>query len=293
MTPAVSDPPAAALAPGAPATPPMRYYGPTAGWRLIDVGELWRHRELLVLLAAREVKVKYRQAVVGLAWVVIQPLSTALVYVVLFGLLGKTPDNGRVAYGVFLLPGVLVWQLFANIVTQSTQCLVANQHLIGKVYFPRLLLPLSAAGTALVDFLVGLVVLAVVMACYGVAPSWTVLLTPVFALLALLAGLAVGVWAAALNAIYRDVGFLVPFLLQLGFFVTPVIYAADAIVPPAWQPLVWVNPMTGVTEGFRWAALGVGPPPWSALPAVVGIALTLTSGLFYFRRVDGYLADRI
>lgn len=275
------------------ASVPMVYYGPGEFWGLVDFGELWRHRELLAMLFLRELKIRYRQAMVGVAWVVIQPLSSSLVYVLLFGLLGKTPSPEGVAYGVFLLPGILVWQLFAGIVTSSTQCLVANQQLIGKVYFPRLLLPLAAAGTSFVDFLIGLGVLGLVMVFYQVSPTGVVLFVPAFALMAVLAGLAVGVWTSALNAIYRDVGLLVPFLLQLGFFVTPVVYSANSIIPPAWQPFLFLNPMTGVTEGFRWAILGIGPPPLSSLTSLVMITVIFLSGLVYFRRVDGYLADRI
>jgi lipopolysaccharide transport system permease protein len=277
---------------GAP-TPGLQYYGPTPLWQLLDVREFWRFRDLLWVLAVRDLKVKYRQAVVGVAWVVLQPLGMSLVFVVLFGLLGHNPATGAVPYGVFVLPGVLLWQLFAGTVAQATGSLVANQNLIGKVFFPRLILPAAAAVAALVDFAVGLVVVAVVLAAYGIAPDGTLVFAPLFVALALLVALAVGAWTSALNAIYRDTGFAVPFALQLGMFLSPVVYATDVLIPERWRPLLALNPMTGALDGFRWSLFG-GPFP--VLTVGLGVATTavvLLSGLWYFRRVEGYLADRI
>lgn len=271
----------------------LEYFGPSSGWRLLDLRELWRFRELIWILAYRDLKVRYRQAVVGVAWVVLQPLATALVFVLLFGLLGKTPDVGGIPYGVFVLPGVVLWQLFANIVGQGTMCLVVNQILIGKVYFPRIALPLSVAVTALVDFAVGAVVVAVVMAAYGDVPGWQVVLAPVFVLLGLIAAIALALWTSALNAIYRDTGYAVPFLLQMGMFVSPVVYST-VLIPARWKPVLELNPMTGVIEGFRWSLFGSGSFP--AEPLLIGSAATAVvflTGLWYFRRVEGYLADRI
>lgn len=293
------EPPPAASPPAEAAAHPQEsdglvYFGPPPRWRLVNLREIVRFRELLWVLALRDLKVKYRQAVVGVAWVVIQPLATALVFVLLFGLLGKTPATEGTPYGVFVLPGVVLWQLFAGTVAQATGCLVANQALIGKVYFPRLILPLAAAVNAVIDFLVGLGVVAGVLLAYGIAPAWTVVFAPAFALLALAFGVALGALLSALNAIYRDTGFAVPFALQIGMFVSPVIYATEVLVPERWRPLLWLNPLTGALDGFRWALFGTTAFPLeSVLIGTATAAVSLAAGLTYFRRVEGYLADRI
>lgn len=272
----------------------LQYFGPPPPWRLVNLREIVRFRELLWVLALRDLKVKYRQAVVGVAWVVIQPLATALVFVLLFGLLGKTPATEGTPYGVFVLPGVVLWQLFANTVAQATGCLVANQNLIGKVYFPRLILPLAAAANSVIDFVVGLVVVAGVLVVYGIAPAWTVVFAPAFVVLALAAAVAVSALTSALNAIYRDVGFAVPFALQIGMFVSPVIYATDVLIPERWRLLLCLNPMTGALEGFRWALFGnTAFPTESVAIGTATATISLAAGLTYFRRVEGYLADRI
>ncbi|QJX00485.1 ABC transporter permease [Frigoriglobus tundricola] len=273
--------------------PGLQYHGAVARWRLLDLRELWRYRDLLGMLAVRDLKVKYRQAVIGVAWSVIQPLATALIFVLLFGLLGNTPAAGGVPYGVFVLPGVVLWQLFAGSVGQMTGCLVANQNLIGKVYFPRLVLPLAVLVAALVDFAVGLAVVGGVFAVYGVVPAWTLVFAPLFVLLGSVSALAVGAWMSALNAIYRDTGFAVPFALQIGFFLSPVVYATDVLIPERWRPLVALNPMTGAVDGFRWALFGGPFPTLTVLLGAGAAAVVLVSGLWYFRRVEGYLADRI
>lgn len=273
---------------------PLVYFGARRPWALVDVRELWQFRGLLWALAERDIKVKYRQTLVGIAWAVLQPLATSLVFVLLFGLLGRVPAAGDVPYGLVVLSGVVIWQLFATTLAQATTSLVLNQNLIGKVFFPRLVLPLATAVPALVDFAVGLVVLAGVMAYYGIAPPWQVVFLPGFVLLALLTALAAGVWTAALNAIYRDVGYVIPFVLQVGFFVTPVVYATDVLIPERWRPLLALNPMTGVLDGFRWALLGRDDfPAVTLLTSAAVLAAVLAGGLMYFRRVEGYVADRI
>lgn len=271
----------------------LQYYGPNPAWRLLDPWELWRFRGLFWALALRDVKVKYRQTLIGVAWALVQPLATALVFVLLFGLLGHVPTTGDLPYGLFVLPGVILWQLFAGVLAQATNSLVANQNLIAKVYFPRLLLPASAAVPALADFGVGLVVVGGVLAYFNIAPGWPVVFAPLFVLLGLVTALAAGVWTSALNAIYRDTGFVIPFVLQIGFFVSPVVYSTSVLIPERWRPLLALNPMTGVLEGFRWSLFG-GPVPVG--PVLIGTAMSaviLVSGLWYFRRVEGYLADRI
>ena len=273
--------------------PQLQFFGPTPRWRLLDLRELWRCRELLWMLALRDIKVRYRQAIVGMAWVVLQPLSTAFVFVMLFGLLGHVPTDSARPYGVFVLTGVVLWQLFAGICTQATSSLVANQNLLGKVFFPRLLLPLGTTIANLVDFGVGLIVLVCVLAVYGIAPTWRVAFLPVFVLFAITIGLAFGIWGAALNAMYRDTGLLVPFLLQLGFFFSPVVYSTATLVPEQWQTVHFLNPMVGVVSGFRWSLLGGEGPTWSLAASAGVMLLVLITGLIYFRRVEGVLADRI
>jgi lipopolysaccharide transport system permease protein len=245
-------------------------------------------------LAVRDLKVRYRQTLIGVAWAVLQPLAASLMFVLLFGLLGRVPAAEGIPYGLFVLPGMLIWQLFAGVLTQATGSLVTNQQLIGKVFFPRLILPLAAAAPPLADFIVGLGVLAVVLVYYGFVPPVTVVALPAFILLGLLAALAAGVWASALNAIYRDVGFVVPFALQVGFFLSPVVYDTGTLIPDRWRPFLAANPLTGALEGARWALLGRGEFPTETVLASVAVtAVLLVGGLVYFRRVEGYLADRI
>jgi lipopolysaccharide transport system permease protein len=274
--------------------PPLEYF--TVGSRSgrASVRELWRHRELLWILALRDLKVRYRQTLIGVAWAVLQPACTLTIFLVLFGLLGREPGPDGTPYALVVICGLLPWQLFATIVTQSSGSLVAQQSLIGKVYFPRLILPLATAVPALVDFAVAFVLLVVMLVGYRVAPSWGVMLLPGAVLMAVLAALAAGVWLAALNALYRDVGFVVPFLLQVGFFASPVVYATDGLIPERWQLLFSVNPLVGVIEGFRWSLLGRGPAPVGPLLlAVIVVTVVLVSGLAYFHRTERCIADRI
>ncbi|OWK43955.1 ABC transporter permease [Fimbriiglobus ruber] len=272
----------------------MRYYGPSPRWRAIDFREVWLARELFWTLVVRDIKVRFRQTLVGLAWVVLQPVATTAIFLALFGLLGRQPTGGEVPYALVVLSGLLPWQLFASVLTNATHSLVLNQNLIGKVFFPRIILPLTAVGPALVDFAVGCCLLAGLMLYFGVSPTRSVVLLPVAVLLPLFAAIGVGVWLSALNAIYRDVGYAVPFLLQIGFFVSPVVYATSALIPEEWRAVFSLNPMVGAIEAFRWAVFGRGEAPFrSALVAVVVIAAALASGMVYFRRVEGYLADRI
>ena len=269
------------------------YYGPNAGWQLIDLRELWRFRELALVFAARDLKVRYRQAVVGIAWAVIQPLLTMVVFQVLFQLLKSTPTSEGVPVAVSMICGLIAWQLFASSLRDGTQSLVVNRQLVTKVYFPRMLLPLSTVLCAVVDLLIGFVVLAGVMAWYGVAPSANVWALPAFVALAVLLSFGAAVWLAALNALYRDIGYVVPFFLQLGFFLSPVVYETDVVIPRDW----WgygLNPMVVVIEGFRWSILGseMPSPLMLGLSTLVACALLL-SGLSYFHRAEQWIADRV
>lgn len=271
-------------------TPSTTRIRPSRGWRTVDLRELWRYRELLVFLALRDVQLRYKQTALGVAWAVLQPLLTMAVFTVFFGTLGKIPSDGK-PYALFVLAALVPWQLFAYALTQSSNSLVAEQRLITKVYFPRLLVPLASVLSGLVDFVVAFGLLAIGLAVYGVAPTGAVLAVPALGLFALLAALAVGLWLSALNVQYRDVRYALPFLTQLWMFLTPVAYPAS-LVPEAYRPLYGLNPMAGVVEGFRWALLGTPVPDWgmTAVSAAV-VAALLVGGLFYFRRMEQTFAD--
>ncbi len=268
---------------------------PGTGWRALDLRELWRYRELLGFLAARDISVRYKQTVLGVAWAVLQPLCTMVVFTIFFGRLAKMPSDG-IPYPIFALVGLLPWQLFAYALQQSSNSLVNEQRLISKVYFPRLVIPLSSVLAGAADFAIAFALVVLMMIGYAVAgypPKITaaVTLLPLFAVLALAAALGVGLWLAALNVQYRDVRYVVPFLTQLWLFLTPIAYPSS-LVPQAWRVVYGLNPMTGVVDGFRWALVG-GPSPDPGLMAasVAVVIALLVGGLFYFRRVEAQFAD--
>jgi lipopolysaccharide transport system permease protein len=263
---------------------------PGRGWKALDLGELWRYRELLVFLAWRDIALRYKQTALGVAWAVIQPLFTMLVFSVFFGALAKVPSDG-IPYPLFALVGLLPWQLFAYALTQASNSLVAEQRLITKVYFPRLLIPLASVLAGLCDFLIAFGLVVVGLLVYGVAPGWPLLAVPLLTLFAVVTAMAVGLWLAALNVQFRDVRYTVPFLTQIWMFLTPVAYPSS-IVPERWRALYGLNPMAGVVEGFRWALLGRADLPLGlmAVSAVVVLVL-LVGGLFYFRRLERTFAD--
>jgi lipopolysaccharide transport system permease protein len=278
--------------PADPAGVPVVKIRPKAGWKPIHWRELWQFRELLLLLALRDIKVRYKQTALGVAWAVLQPVLTMMVFTLFFGRLGgfeaKTPG---VPYPVFVFCALLPWQLFSFALTQSSNSVVAEQRLLTKVYFPRLIIPLTPVLSALVDFGIGLVLLLGLMLLYGVVPTAAVLLLPLFILFAVMAAMAVGLWLSALNAIYRDVRYTIPFLTQFWLFATPIAYPLS-IVPEKWQGIYGLNPMVGVVEGFRWALLGLGQPPWEVLGvSAVVVAVLLVGGLFFFRRMERIFAD--
>jgi len=268
---------------------------PSAGWRAVNLVELWRYRELLWFLAARDIKLRYKQTVLGVAWAVIQPLFTMILFSIFFGRLAHIPSDG-IPYPLFALCALLPWQLFAYALTQSSNSVVNEQRLITKVYFPRLIVPISSVLSGLVDFGVAFLLLLAMMAWYivrnGVAPpGWAVVTVPLFVLLAIAAALAVGLWLAALNVQYRDFRYTIPFLTQFWMFASPVAYPSS-LVPPAWRPLYGLNPMAGVIEGFRWALLNKSDPSWGLLAmSTAAVAVLLTGGLFYFRRMEKNFAD--
>jgi len=263
---------------------------PPDGWAPIGFRELWEYRELLYFLMWRDIKVRYKQTALGAAWAIIQPVFMMLVFTLFFGKLAKVPSD-NLPYSVFTFTALLPWQLFSHALTESSNSLVSNQNLISKVYFPRLVVPISAVLGGLVDFAIAFVILLGLILYYGIVPSWAIFTLPAFVLLAVATALAVGLWLSALNVQYRDVRYTIAFLIQFWLFATPVAYPSS-IVPEKWRALYGLNPMVGVVEGFRWALLGKANPPgiqlWVSCAVVV---LLLTAGLYYFRRMEQQFAD--
>jgi lipopolysaccharide transport system permease protein len=264
---------------------------PPGRWSALKLGELWHYHDLLYILAWRDVKVRYKQAVLGAAWAVLQPLVMMGIFTLVFSRIANVPTQG-VPYPVFAFAGLVPWTMFASAVGDSANSLVGNSNLVSKVYFPRLVIPAGAVLAWIPDFVIGSAVLFVVMAVYGFAPMWTAVLLPAVMLAAMLAAFSVGVWLSALNVAYRDVRYVVPFLVQAWLFVTPVAYPTTSI-PENLRWLAGLNPMTWVVDFSRWALLGT-----SVSGGVVGLSIAtmvvlLVSGLYYFRRVEHFFADVI
>jgi lipopolysaccharide transport system permease protein len=236
---------------------------PPRGWAHLGFGELWTHRDLLYFLARRDIKVRYAQAAMGVAWAVLQPLMMMVIFSVFLGRLAEVPSDG-IPYPVFALAGLVPWTYFSNAVASATESLVASSNLVSKVYFPRLVVPLAALLSWLPDLAIASVLVVGLMLIYGIVPSATIVFLPLFGLFSLLAAASVSVWLSALNVSYRDVRYAVPFILQLWLFATPVVYPAS-LVPVQWRPLFGLNPMAGVVEGFRWALLRSNAPSWNCL----------------------------
>jgi len=264
---------------------------PSKGWVPLQLHDLWEYRELIYFLAWRDLKVRYKQTFIGVAWVVLQPLLITLVFTIFFGHLGNIPSDSRNApYIVFAFCGLLPWQLFAYALTNSSNSVVASERLITKVYFPRLVIPIAAVLSGLVDFALVSIVLAGMMVYFGIAPHrlWAI---PFFVVMEIATALGVGLWLSALNVRYRDVRHTIPFLTQLWFFLSPVVYPST-FIPEEWRYFYGLNPMAGVIRGFRWALLGKSP----ALGAWIGVSIAITlvlliGGLFYFRRMEKTFAD--
>ena len=263
---------------------------PANRWIPLNLGELWEYRELLYFLVWRDIKVRYKQTALGAAWAVMQPLFMMLVFSLFFGRLAKVPSDG-IPYPVFAFCALIPWQLFANALTESSNSLVGNQNLITKVYFPRLVIPIAAVLSGLVDFAISFVILIGMMLYFGIVPGWSIVVLPGFILLAVLTALAVGLWLSALNVQYRDVRYTMSFLIQFWLFATPVAYPSS-LIPESWRALYGINPMAGVVEGFRWALLGKTSPPGAMLwVSVLVVASLLIGGLYYFRRMEQEFAD--
>ena len=265
---------------------------PPRGLFELRLRELWEYRELLYFFVWRDVKVRYKQTVIGVAWVILQPLMTMGVFTIFFGRLAKLPSEG-LPYPVFYFAALVPWTYFAQALQNCTTIVVANQHVITKVYFPRLVLPLAAVCSGLLDFVIGFVVMIILTLSFGIHPPATVVLLPVFLLLAVATALGVGLWTSALNALYRDVASIIPFVVQFWMLASPVAYPSS-LVPERWRWLYGLNPMAGVIDGFRWALTGVGKSPGAqmAVSAVVVVAL-IVAGVIFFQRVEGTVADRV
>jgi len=271
---------------------PVTIIKPSRGWADLRLQEIWEYRELLYILAWRDVKVKYKQAVLGVAWTVLQPLLSVLIFTVIFGKLAKIPFDGK-SYALFALAALLPWQLFSTALTHAGSSLVGNANLLTKVYFPRLIIPMSAVLSGVIDFAVSFVLMLVMMAFYHITPSWLILTLPFFVIFALITAFAVGVWLSALNIEYRDVQYMIPFLIQIGLYASPVVYSANLIPAGPWRILYGLNPMTGVIQGFRWALLGGDPPNEMFLASVGMVIFLLITGLWNFKRMERTFADRI
>jgi len=264
---------------------------PSHGWRALDLRELWRFRELAYFLALRDVKVRYKQTALGIAWVLLQPLLAMGIFSIVFGQRGLA--TAGVPYPVFVIAGLVPWFYFANATAGASGSIVGNTQLISKVYFPRLAIPLAAVLANLVDLAIGLLLLLLLLVAFGVGLSLKLLLLPILIVLAVLTALAVSVWLSALDVQYRDVRYAVPFLLQVWLFATPVIYSVEDL-PERWRPLLALNPMSGLIESFRYVLLSTGEPPLPKLMLSTLIVITvLGTGLLYFRRMERTFADVI
>ena len=262
------------------------------GFKLIGLAELWQYRELIWLLAARDLKARYRQSLLGIAWTLMQPFFTLAVFVAFFSLLGKTPTASGMPYVVSLLCGIVMWNFFSAVLNSTAASLPSNVHLINKVFCPRLVFPLSTILVALVDLGVSLVVLAAVLAYHRVAPGMELVWFPGFVALSAVVALAMGLWLAALSVRWRDVRFTIPVLLQVGFFASPVFYEAAAMIPERLRSFYYLNPMAGVLEGCRWSLAGVSTFSWQMFAVSGPLSLVLlVIALYSFRRVERTLAD--
>jgi len=256
--------------------------------------DLWRYRELLMILAWRDVSVRYKQTVIGIAWAFARPFMTMVVFTVIFGAVAKLPTEGTAPYAIMVFAGLLPWTLFSSVLTEASGSLVSNANLISKVYFPRLVIPLSTVAVALIDFGVSLSILAGLMLWYGFAPGWQILLLPLFVALALLAAIGPAVWASAMIVKYRDFRFIIPFVTQIGLYVSPVGFSSK-VVPEQWQLLYSINPMVGVIDGFRWCILGGDSPLYGPgfLISMLVVVIMLVWGALTFRRAERAFADLI
>ena len=265
---------------------------PSPGWVSLNLAEIWEYRELISFLAWRDISIRYKQTFLGVLWAFIQPFCTMIVFSVFLGKLAKVPSDG-LPYPVFAYTALLPWQYFAAVLTQSSNSLVINQGLIRKVYFPRLIIPISNVITPAVDFLIAFLFLIALMFYYGLCPTINIVFLPFFVLFSIITAVGVSFWLSALNIVYRDVQYAVGFLVQIWMFASPVVYPTS-MLPGKWHWLYSLNPMAGVLEGFRWALLGRGTISWLSTGMSVLIAVVLfVGGAFYFRRMEKSFADLV
>jgi lipopolysaccharide transport system permease protein len=270
----------------------IRRIQPLKGWAPVQLRELWKYRELLYFLVWRDIKVRYKQTILGGLWAIIQPFTTMVVFSLFFGKLGKMPSD-NIPYPIFCYAALVPWTFFSNGLTQSSESLIGNANLIRKVYFPRLTIPIAAVLSGIVDFGLAFVVMLGMMLYYGVVPGLNLIWLPLFLLLTLICSLGVGLWLSALNLKYRDVRYVVPFLTQLWLFITPIAYPSS-ILPARWQLVYGLNPMAGVVKGFRWALLGTTPAPGPIIiVSSLASVLLLIGGVFYFRNMERTFADLV
>ena len=284
--------PAPRFAPGqeTPARRPVVVITASRGWAGLNLRELWQYRDLLLILAGRDVKLRYKQTALGITWVILQPLVAALIFAVIFGRFAQLPSDGT-PYLLFVFCGLLPWNYFAGVLARAGNSLITDARLISKVYFPRLLIPLASTGAVLIDFAVSLAVLVVLMGFYRVAPTWHLVALPFILALTTLLATGVSLWLAALNVRYRDFSYAMPFLIQVWLYATPIAYAAS-IVPERWRLLYALNPAVGFVEGFRWALLGRSAlTPGMLATTTIIAALVFVGGAYFFRRIERGFAD--
>lgn len=271
---------------------PITIIRPPRGWIALNLKELWQYRELLLFLAWRDVSVRYKQTALGAAWAIIQPFVAMVIFSVVFGELAKIPSDD-VPYPLFSYAALLPWQFFATALSSAASSLVNDEKLITKIYFPRLIIPVASVLPAAIDFLIAFVILLGMMLFYHTLPTWRIVWLPLFLLLAAVTALGVGLWLAAFNVQYRDFRYVIPFLLQVWMYASPVVYSST-IIPERWRLLFGINPMTGVIGGFRWALLGTetAPGPLMLISAATALVFLIV-GAFYFRRMESSFADVI
>jgi lipopolysaccharide transport system permease protein len=270
---------------------PVLIIRPPKKWAPIDLYELWNYRELLYSFTLRDIKIRYKQTVLGFLWAIIQPLFMMVIFTIFFGGLAKIPSEG-IPYPLFSFAALIPWTLFSEGLTRSTTSMVSNANIMTKVYFPRLVMPVSGILSPLIDFAIAFVILIIMMAYYGFVPTIAIVFLPAFILLAVMTSLAVGLWLSALNVKYRDFQYTIPFLIQLWLFGSPVVYPSS-LLPAQFRLLYGLNPMAGVIEGFRWALLGTNPPEAMILVSAGVVIVLLVGGLFYFKRMEQYFADMV
>lgn len=265
---------------------------PSSGWSALNLRDLWIYRELIYFMTWRDLKVRYKQTLLGAGWAILQPFLTMVVFSIFFGNLAKVPSDG-VPYPIFSYTALIPWTLFSKALQDASRSLVNSSHMITKVYFPRMILPLASVLAGVVDFLIAFVVLLGMMVFYDVVPTANIWTVPLFLLLTLITAVGVSLWLSALNVLYRDINYVLPFLTQFWMYITPIAYSSS-LVPEKWQVVYALNPMTGVVEGFRWALLGTGQAPglMTLVSSLVSIVI-LISGMFYFKRMERLFADMV